>query len=74
MGHHIFAEHAHGLRDAGLAVIPLAPGDDADLGDRAGKKPLATDFDKWRARPSHKTIDVWGRKFPDANVGYLPGL
>lgn len=69
-----FAAHAHQLRDAGLAVIPLAAGDCADLGDRAGKKPLTTGFEKWKGRPSHKTIDGWAKKFPDANVGYVPGL
>lgn len=69
-----FATYAHQLRDAGLAVIPLAAGDCAELGDRAGKKPLTTGFEKWKGRPSHKTIDGWCKKFPDANVGYVPGL
>lgn len=64
-GVNIFAEHAHGLRDAGLAVLPLAPSD---------KEPEIAGFTKWRGRPSHKSISGWAKKFPDSNIGYLPGL
>lgn len=59
----IFALNAHGLRDAGLAVIPLA-----------AKDPQVSGFNRWRGRPSHKTIDGWCQKFPSSNVGYVPGL
>jgi hypothetical protein len=59
----VFAVHAHSLRDAGLAVIPLA-----------AKDPQVSGFNRWRGRPSHKTIDGWCQKFPSSNVGYVPGL
>lgn len=69
----IFADNAHSLCDAGFAVIPLAPGD-ADIGDRAGKKPEARNFVKWRGRPSGTTISKWCKRFPTHNIGYVPGL
>lgn len=70
----IFADHAHELHQAGLAVIPLARGDEIELGERAGKKPRTAGFNKMNFRPSQRSVEQWRQKFPDANVGYLPGL
>jgi hypothetical protein len=69
----IFMDCAPTLYSAGMAVLPLAPGDCAEAGKRAGKKPLVSSYNKWKHRPPLKHVEKWCKKFPDANVGHVPG-
>jgi hypothetical protein len=70
----IFATFAPDLHKAGLAILPLAAGDDDEQGQKAGKKPLVTGFQRWNFRPSHRSVDQWCHQFPAMNIGYVPGL
>jgi hypothetical protein len=59
----IFNQHSPRLYSAGMATLPLS-----------GKEPLVAGFNKWKRRPGRVTFEKWRQKFPDANVGYVPGL
>lgn len=54
---------AMSLRRMGLAVIPLD-----------GKKPLISGFNKWTSAPALDAVANWFDRYPDANVGIIPGL
>jgi len=53
------------LHAAGMAVLPISRGD---------KRPLVASFNRWTQRPGRDRLDKWREKFPEANVGYVPGL
>jgi len=63
-GVQVFGRHGDPMATLGLAIVPL--GQD--------RKPLVAGFSKWSHRPSQHVVALWARKFPDANVGILPGL
>ena len=48
----------------GVAIIPLKPG---------AKFPPLTEHGSLDATTDLKTIEAWWNKFPDANIGLLPG-
>ena len=60
----VFACHAPAMRQQRLAVVPL--GHD--------RRPHVTGFNRWRGLPSTRRVKEWAERFPDANVGILPGL
>ena len=59
----VFSEYAPALHQAGMATLPLG-----------AKDPLVAGFNKWKRRPGNVVFEKWRAKFPDANVGYVPGL
>lgn len=62
-GSKTFASNAICLRRAGFAVVPLN-----------GKSPLVRGFNKWKAAPGENQVGQWTGKYPDAAIGYVPGL
>lgn len=58
-----FADHAHSLSRAGLAVIPSR-----------GKAAIAKGFPKWRRALDGQSLDRMAAKNPDAGIAYIPGL
>lgn len=58
-----FAANAISLRRAGFAVLPLK-----------GKAPVVKNFNKWSAAPGENQVGQWSGKYPDAAIGYVPGL
>lgn len=60
--HGIFADHALELRAFGLAVIPVE-----------GKSPQLKGYRQWRSPPSSKMLERLAGRFPNANIGILPG-
>lgn len=61
------------LAALGYAVLPLTPPDPSrfDL-DRAGKKPLLTEWTTRDALTEQEILKAWSR-YPDANVGFVCG-
>lgn len=59
----VFSDCAPRLYGAGMAAVPLGQ-----------KDPLVKGYRKWTRRPGRLTFDKWCSKFPEANVGYVPGL
>lgn len=60
----VFGDNAERMAGLGLAVVPIGH----------NRKPLVAGFSKWSHRPSQHVVAGWAQKYPDANVGILPGL
>ena len=63
LGHGPFAENALNLWHRGFAVLPAH-----------GKEPLVKGYYSRRSRYSEAAILNFGRKMPEANIAYQPGL
>jgi hypothetical protein len=49
--------------DEGFAVVPTR-----------GKTPIVSGFNKWKRGPGPKAVAGWAKDYPDADIGYIPGL
>jgi hypothetical protein len=62
----LFSNAALDALSHGLALLPTNGGD--------GKTPLVKGFHRWKKPPTLQTVEGWGAKWPNANIGVLTGL
>ena len=60
----VFAQSALEMHRHGLSVLPIG----------RDRQPLVSGFNRWRGRPSEKTLGSWIERHPSSNIAVHPGL